>query len=287
MTPFQQALQYQAALPGMIQPFNPADIPATYQQRLSPTQRLDISSTVLPGWLQQAVNEQKEKDGATLSETDKFRAANVVPTNSGLTPVVTPGVTPVVTPGVTPVVTPGVTPVVTPGVTPVVTPGVRPGGSGIAYDVNSLYKNVLGRDADVGGLTFYGAKVMGGSTLADVEASLRGSDEYRNLTGGGGGGGLLTTNTGNLGGTVTPGATGGLLNPTQISPDILNAYGTYLGRTADLPGASYWQTRANQGMSIADVIANISGSPEGLLYAPIRADKLAAAANTTGNIVPD
>jgi hypothetical protein len=307
MTPFQQALQYQAALPGMIQPFNPADTPATYQQRLSPTQRLDISRTVIPGWLQQAINEQKEKDGATLSETDKFRAANVVPTNSGLTPVVTPGVTPVVTPNVTPVVTPGVTPVVTPGVTPVVTPGVTPvvtpgftpvvtpgvrpaGGSGIAYDVNSLYKNVLGRDADAGGLTFYGAKVMGGSTLADVEASLRGSDEYRNLIGGGGGG-LLTTNTaantGNLGGTVTQGAAGGLLNPTQISPDILNAYGNYLGRTADLPGASYWQTRANQGLSIADVIANIAGSPEGLLYAPTREANLAAAANPLGNIVPD
>jgi hypothetical protein len=78
-------------------------------------------------------------------------------------------------------------------------------------------------------------------------------------------------------GAVTPGTTGGLLASSQISPDILNAYGTYLGRTADLPGASYWQTRANQGLSMADVIANISGSPEGLLYAPTRQAKLDAA----------
>ncbi|CAB4146586.1 Domain of unknown function DUF4214 [uncultured Caudovirales phage] len=193
LTPFQQSLQYQAALPSMIQPFNPADIPATYQQQLTPTPRLDISSTAIPGWLQTAINEQKVKDGATLTEQQKFTAANPTVTNSGLGPVVKPTITPTVTP------------TVTPGVTP----------------------------------------------------------------------------------TVTPSTTGGLLASNQISPDILNAYGDYLGRTADLPGASYWQTRANQGLSIADIIANISGSPEGLKYAPIRQANLAAAANPLGNIVPD
>ena len=195
LTPFQQSLQYQAALPSMIQPFNPADIPATYQQQLTPTPRLDISSTAIPSWLQTAINAQRTKDGIALTEQDKFTAANPTVTNSGLGPVVPKVVTPnVVTPNV-----------VTPGVTT----------------------------------------------------------------------------------TVTPGATGGLLASNQISPDILNAYGTYLGRTADLPGASYWQTRANQGLSIADVIANIAGSPEGLLYAPIRQANLDAAANPLGNIVPD
>jgi hypothetical protein len=181
LSPFQQQMQYQAALPSMIQPFNPADIPATYQQQLNPTPRLDISSTAIPSWLQTAINAQRTKDGITLTEQDKFTAANPTVTNSGLTPVVKP-----------------------------VTPGA-----------------------------------------------------------------------------VTPGTTGGLLAATQISPDILNAYGTYLGRTADLPGASYWQTRANQGLSIADVIANIAGSPEGLLYAPTREANLNAAANPLGNIVPD
>jgi hypothetical protein len=195
LSPFQQQMQYQAALPSMIQPFNPADIPATYQQQLTPTPRLDISSTAIPGWLQEAINAQKTKDGVTLTEQQKFTAANPTVTNSGLGPVVPKVVTPnVVTPNV-----------VTPGVTT----------------------------------------------------------------------------------TVTPGTTGGLLASNQISPDILNAYGNYLGRTADLPGASYWQTRANQGLSIADVIANIAGSPEGLLYAPIRQANLDAAANPLGNIVPD
>jgi hypothetical protein len=184
---FQQATQYQSALPGMVQPFNPADIPATYQQQLNPTPRLDISSTAIPGWLQTAINAQKTKDGIALTEQEKFTAANPTVTNSGL-----------------------------------------------------------------------GGNVSGANTIKT---------------------GLNTTTAG--------ATTGGLLSANQITPSILNLYPDLLGRTADLGGASYYQTQANQGMSIADIIANISGSPEGLLYAPTRQAKLAAAANTTGNIVPD
>ena len=174
LSPFQQSLQYQAALPGMIQPFNPANIPATYQQTLSPRPRLDISQTTIPSWLQTAIDAQKAKDGVDVSSEDKFRTANQVSTNSGL----------------------GTT---TPGVT-----------------------------------------------------------------------------------TVTPGVTtGGLLSADQISPQILGLYPEYLGRSGgdiDLPGASYWQGLANQGTPMADIIAGISGSKEGLLYAPTRAARLAAAA---------
>lgn len=174
LSPFQQSLQYQAALPGMIQPFNPADIPATYQQTLTPRPRLDISQTTIPSWLQSAIDAQRSKDGVEVSSEDKFRTANQVSTNSGL----------------------GTT---TPGVT-----------------------------------------------------------------------------------TVTPGVTtGGLLSANQISPQILGLYPEYLGRSGgdiDLPGASYWQGLANQGTPMADIIAGISGSKEGLLYAPTRAAKLAAAA---------
>jgi hypothetical protein len=187
LSPFQQQMQYQAALPSMIQPFNPADIPATYQQQLTPTPRLDISSTTIPGWLQTAINEQKTKDGVTLTEQQKFTAANPTITNSGL-----------------------------------------------------------------------GGNVSGANTIKT---------------------GLNTTTAG--------ATTGGLLSANQITPSILNLYPDLLGRTADLGGASHYQTQLNQGMSIADIIANISGSPEGLLYAPTRQAKLAAAANTTGNIVPD
>ena len=83
---FQQATQYQSALPGMVQPFNPADIPKTFQQTLTPGPRLDISTTTIPGWLQTAINAQKVKDGIEVSDVDKFTAANPGTTNSGLNP---------------------------------------------------------------------------------------------------------------------------------------------------------------------------------------------------------
>lgn len=171
MTPFQQSLQYQAALPSMIQPFDPASIPSTFQQTLSPGMRLDISQTEIPSWLQASINAQKAKDGTEVSDADRFKAANSVITNSGLTP---------------------------------------------------------------------------GTT-----------------------------------GTVTPGTTGGLLASNQISPQIISGYTDYLGRSPaniDLQGASYFQNLLNQGASIADIYAGIAGSAEGLLYAPTRAAKLAAAA---------
>lgn len=81
---FQQQMQYQTALPGMVQPFNPADIPKTFQQVISPGPRLDINQTVIPGWLQTAISAQKVKDGIEVTDQDKFNAANTKTTYSGL-----------------------------------------------------------------------------------------------------------------------------------------------------------------------------------------------------------
>ena len=81
---FQQQMQYQSALPGMVQPFNPADIPKTFQQVISPGPRLDMNQTVIPGWLQTAISAQKVKDGIEVTDQDKFNAANTKTTYSGL-----------------------------------------------------------------------------------------------------------------------------------------------------------------------------------------------------------
>ena len=56
--PFMAALQYQSSLPFSIRGFNPADIPATYQQVATP-QRLDWSKVTVPQWLQDAINKDK------------------------------------------------------------------------------------------------------------------------------------------------------------------------------------------------------------------------------------
>lgn len=157
LSPFQQSLQYQAALPGMIQPFNPANIPATYQQTLTPRPRLDISQTTIPSWLQSAIDAQRSKDGVEVSDLQKFNTANQVSTNSGLT-----------------------------GVTPAVTGNLAAGG---------------------------------------------------------------------------------------IDPRIIGGYTQNLGRTADMPGAQYWQGLLASGTPIADIYAGMAGSPEGLLYAQNQAAK--------------
>jgi len=159
LSPFQQSLQYQAALPGMIQPFNPADIPATYQQTLSPRPRLDISQTTIPSWLQSAINAQRTKDGIALTDQDKFTAANPTVTNSGLTPVVKP-------------VTPGA---VTPGTT-----GGLLAANQISPQIISGYTDYLGRpagDIDLAGASYWQGLLNSGTPIADIYSGLAGSKE--------------------------------------------------------------------------------------------------------------
>ena len=159
LSPFQQSLQYQAALPGMIQPFNPADIPATSQQTLSPRPRLDISQTTIPSWLQSAINAQRTKDGIALTDQDKFTAANPTVTNSGLTPVVKP-------------VTPGA---VTPGTT-----GGLLAANQISPQIISGYTDYLGRpagDIDLAGASYWQGLLNSGTPIADIYSGLAGSKE--------------------------------------------------------------------------------------------------------------
>lgn len=86
---FQQSLAYQAALPSMIQPFNPADIPATYQQIAAPRQRLDISNVQIPDWLRiAAAKDEKRADAETAALTG---TTGTTGTTSGITST-TPGV---------------------------------------------------------------------------------------------------------------------------------------------------------------------------------------------------
>jgi hypothetical protein len=146
LSPFQQQMQYQAALPSMIQPFNPADIPATYQQTLSPTPRLDISSTTIPSWLQTAIDAQRAKDGVEVSDLQKFNTANQVSTNSGLGPV-TPGGTGNLASG---------------GIDPRIVQG---------------YTQNLGRVADMPGAQYWQGLLSGGTPIADITAGIAGSPE--------------------------------------------------------------------------------------------------------------
>jgi hypothetical protein len=152
LSPFQQSLQYQAALPSMIQPFNPADIPATYQQTLSPTPRLDISSTTIPAWLQASIDAQRTKDGIEVSDLQKFNTANQVSTNSGLgttTAGVTPGVTGNLAAG-------GIDPRIIQGYTQIGRPGDK---------------------IDIPGAQYWQGLLSGGTPIADIYAGMAGTPE--------------------------------------------------------------------------------------------------------------
>jgi len=159
LSPFQQALQYQAALPSMVRQFSPSDVPATYQQIVSPQMRLDISQTQIPSWLQSAINAQRSKDGIALTDQDKFTAANPTVTNSGLTPFVAPGTTGAVTPGTT---------------------GGLLAANQISPQIISGYTDYLGRpagDIDLAGASYWQGLLNSGTPIADIYSGLAGSQE--------------------------------------------------------------------------------------------------------------
>ena len=66
--PFMAALQYQSSLPWSMTGFNPADMPATYQQIAQP-QRLDWNKVTVPQWLQDAINKGKTDSSPSSGST--------------------------------------------------------------------------------------------------------------------------------------------------------------------------------------------------------------------------
>lgn len=74
--PFMAALQYQSNLPGMIRGFNPADVPATYQQVAQP-QRLDWSKVTVPQWLQEAIDRDLAKNAPMKPEAEQPRVSSI------------------------------------------------------------------------------------------------------------------------------------------------------------------------------------------------------------------
>lgn len=69
---FERALAYQSALPSLLQPFNPAEMPTIYPQVAVNPYRLDIANIELPQWLKDAVARGKPAaDTATKPDTSR------------------------------------------------------------------------------------------------------------------------------------------------------------------------------------------------------------------------
>lgn len=58
-------------------------------------------------------------------------------------------------------------------------PGVAAGPSAAEGKIEALYQSVFGRNSDAGGLSYYSNLLRGGTSLSDIEAGLRNSEEYR------------------------------------------------------------------------------------------------------------
>ena len=117
-----------------------------------------------------------------------------------------------------------------------------------AAQVNALYQQYLGRDAEQAGLDYW---MNSGGTLADLEYNISISDEAQKYA----------TNQQDTSSTPAP--------TSEVTTDaIFGLYQQYLGRNPELAGLNYW---LNSGGTLADLEYNISISPEAQKYAASQA----------------
>jgi hypothetical protein len=146
---FQQSLDYQAALPYMIPQFNPADIPATYQQIAQPRQRLDISNITVPEWLKEAA----KKDQAATEEVAGEKAVEKT-----------------------------VTPAVTTGGVTTTNVGSQQTATTPSWITNA-YAQYLGRAPETAGANYWAQQAAAGVPIADLVATIAASPEAQGLLG--------------------------------------------------------------------------------------------------------
>lgn len=126
-------------------------------------------------------------------------------------------------------------------------PPAQPTGP-TAEQVNALYQQYLGRDAEQAGLDYW---MNSGGTLADLEYNISISPEAKEYA----------TNQQDTSSTPTP-------TSEVTTDDIFALYQQYLGRNPELAGLNYWLT---SGGTLADLEYNISMSPEAQEYAASQA----------------
>ena len=146
---FQQSLDYQAALPYLIPQFNPADIPATYQQIAQPRQRLDISNITVPEWLKEAA----KKDQAATTEE-----------GAETSPVVEKAVAPAVSTG---------------GVTTTNVGSQQT--AAVPSWITNAYAQYLGRAPETAGANYWAQQAAAGVPIADLVATIASSPEAQGL----------------------------------------------------------------------------------------------------------
>ena len=146
---FQQSLQYQAALPNLIPQFNPADIPATYQQVAVPRQRLDISNIAVPEWLKEAAKKDQPAAEGEEQAVETTKTATTAATTGGIS---TTNV------------------------------GAQQAGTTPAW-ITDEYARYLRRPAEAAGANYWAQQAAAGVPIADLVATIASSPEAKGLLG--------------------------------------------------------------------------------------------------------
>jgi tape measure domain-containing protein len=103
--------------------------------------------------------------------------------------------------------------------------------------VDSMYKNLLGRESDTAGADYWKSNLASGSSPSDIAGGFVTSAEFTN-------------------------------NANATGDAIKSMYQTLLGRLPDAAGYDYWKSSLNSGATVADIATSIMQSDE---YAKIKA----------------
>ncbi len=135
----------------------------------------------------------------------------------------------------------------------------------------ALFRQVLGRKADAGGLAYYAGALENGASLDALRAGMAQSDEargvvsrlYRQELGRDADADGLAAKLGGLaGGESLDGIRSGIGHSDEAARDIGVFYQSLLGRAAEPAGVRFWQDQLASGRAVSDVRADIGRSAE-------------------------
>jgi hypothetical protein len=111
------------------------------------------------------------------------------------------------------------------------------GGDPTSNYISSLYQNIMGREADVGGAEYWKQQLEEGNiTPSDILYNFAQSPEFKNVY------------------------------QSDPSKAVSSLYQAALGRSPDQGGLDYWNQQVKSGLGLGDLVSGFTGSEEGRSY---------------------
>ncbi len=147
----------------------------------------------------------------------------------------------------------------------------RPSDAEAEQQASALFRQVLGREADAGGLANYAGALENGASLVALRADMAQSDEAKSavnrlyqqeLGRDADADGLAAKLQGLAHGESLDGIRSGIGHSDEAARDIGAFYQAVLGRAAEPAGVRFWQDQLASGRAVSDVRAEIGRSAE-------------------------